>query len=374
MPFVSCVGWSDFVAATEAGAIDAADRSPFQQNRVLIGGTPTKQRETMDLNGASIFVTGGCGFIGSTTIDLLLKEHSPSRIVILDNLVRGTLANVEDALSDPRVELIRGDIRDVALVRRAIEGMDAVLHLAALRITACSAAPREALEVMCDGSFNVVEAAQRSGVKRVVAASSASVYGLSDSFPTEETQNPYKNRTWYGAAKVMMEGLLRAFNDMYGLPYVALRYFNVYGPRMDIHGKYTEVLVRWMERIEAGEPPLILGDGSISMDFVDISDVARANVLALASNVSDAVFNVASGSETTLNELAGVLLSVMGSQLQPIYKPQRQINAVSRRLADISKAEQVLGFRASVGLEGGLNRLVTWWRAQKRAQKKATAS
>jgi UDP-glucose 4-epimerase len=320
----------------------------------------------MDLNGARIFVTGGCGFIGSTTIDLLLKEYSPSRIVILDNLVRGTLANVENALSDPRVELIRGDVRDVALVRRAMEGMDAALHFAALRITACSAAPREALEVMCDGSFNVIEAAQRSGVKRVVAASSASVYGLADSFPTEEIQHPYKNRTWYGVTKVMMEGLLRTFNDMYGLPYVALRYFNVYGPRMDIYGKYTEVLVRWMERIEAGEPPLILGDSSISMDFVDISDVARANVLALASDVSDEVFNVASGRETTLKELAGVLLSVMSSQLQPIYGPQRQINSVSRRLADTSKAEQVLGFRASVGLEEGLNRLVTWWRAQKK--------
>jgi UDP-glucose 4-epimerase len=264
--------------------------------------------------------------------------------------------------------LIRGDIRDVALVRRAIEGMDAALHLAALRITACSAAPREALEVMCDGSFNVIEAAQRSGVKRVVAASSASVYGLSDSFPTAETQHPYKNRTWYGAAKVMMEGLLRAFNDMYGLPYVALRYFNVYGPRMDIHGKYTEVLVRWMERIEAGESPLILGDGSVSMDFVDISDVARANVLALASDVSDEVFNVASGSETTLNELAGVLLSAMGSQFQPTYGPQRQINAVSRRLADTGKAEQVLGFHARVGLEEGLKRLVTWWRAQEKTR------
>lgn len=220
---------------------------------------------------------------------------------------------------------------------------------------------------MCDGSFNVVEAAQRSGVKRVVVASSASVYGLSNSFPTEETQHPYNNRTWYGAAKVMLEGLLRAFNDMYGLPYVALRYFNVYGPRMDIHGKYTEVLVRWIERIEAGEPPLILGEGADAMDFVDVSDVARANVLALASDASDAVFNVASGTETSLNELAGVLLAVMSSQLQPIYGPQRQINAVSRRLADISKAERMLGFRASVGLEEGLKRLVAWWRAQKKA-------
>ncbi len=160
--------------------------------------------------------------------------------------------------------------------------MDAVIHMAALRITACAADPREALEVMCDGSFNVVDAAQAAGVKKVVAASSASIYGLADTFPTREDHHPYNNRTWYGASKMMLEGLLRSFNDMYGLPYVALRYFNVYGPRMDIHGKYTEVLIRWMERIAAGQPPLILGDGKQTMDFVYIDDVARANVLALA--------------------------------------------------------------------------------------------
>ena len=159
--------------------------------------------------------------------------------------------------------------------------MDAVIHMATLRITACAAEPRAALEVMCDGSYNVLEAAQAAQVKKVVAASSASIYGLAESFPTREDHHPYNNRTWYGASKIMLEGLLRSFNDMYGLPYVALRYFNVYGPRMDIHGKYTEVLIRWMERIAAGQPPLIFGDGTQTMDFVYIEDVARSNILAL---------------------------------------------------------------------------------------------
>jgi len=318
----------------------------------------------MDINGASILVTGGCGLIGSTTIDLLLKEFSPARIVILDNLVRGSLANVTEALKDPRVELIRGDIRDVDTVRKATEDIDAVLHMAALRITACSVHTREALEVMCDGSFNVVDAAQKAGVKKVVAASSASIYGLADSFPTREDHHPYNDRTWYGASKMMLEGLLRSYNTMLGLPYVALRYFNVYGERMDIHGKYTEVLVRWMERIDAGKPPVILGDGLQSMDFVHIDDVAHANVLALQSDVSEEVFNVASGTETTLNELAAALLKVMGSKLQPEYGPERSVNPVSRRLADISKAKRLLGFNARVGLEEGLDRLVEWWRAQ----------
>ena len=317
----------------------------------------------MNIDGAHIVVTGGCGLVGSTTIDLLLRDHDPGRIVILDNLDRGTLTNVEGALADPRVTLVRGDIRDAAAVHEVTRGMEAVIHMATLRITACTAEPREALGVMCDGSFNVVDAARTAGVQKVVAASSASIYGLAERFPTSEDHHPYNNRTWYGASKIMLEGLLRSFNDMFGLPYVALRYFNVYGPRMDIHGKYTEVLIRWMERIAAGQPPLILGDGRQTMDFVYIEDVARANIAALQSDVSDEVFNIGCGRETSLNELAAALLAAMGSTLAPEYGPERKVNPVPRRLADVSKAERLLGFRARVGLEEGLARLVEWWRA-----------
>jgi UDP-glucose 4-epimerase len=319
----------------------------------------------MNIDGANILVTGGCGLVGSTTIDLLLRDSSPNRIVILDNLNRGSLGNVEEVLKDPRVTLVKGDIRDIDTLKKVTEGMDAVIHMATLRITACAAEPREALEVMCDGSYNVLEAAQAAGVKKVVTASSASIYGMADTFPTREDHHPYNNRTWYGASKIMLEGLLRSFNDMYGLPYVALRYFNVYGPRMDIHGKYTEVLIRWMERIASGEPPLILGDGSTTMDFIYIEDVARANILALQSDVTDDVFNVASGTETSLNQLADALLWVMKSNLKPIYGPERKVNPVARRLADTSKAAELLGFRANIGLEEGLSRLVDWWRANR---------
>lgn len=319
----------------------------------------------MHIDGAKILVTGGAGLIGSSTIDLLLKNHSPAKVVILDNLVRGSLSNIEHMLKDPRVTLVRGDIRNVDTVRRTTEGMDAVVHLAALRITACAADPREAMQVMCDGSFNVVEAARQAGVKKVVAASSASIYGLADSFPTREDHHPYNNQTWYGAAKVMLEGLLRSYRSMYGLPYAALRYFNVYGPRMDLHGKYTEVLIRWMQRIDAGLPPIILGDGQQTMDFIYIDDVARSNVLALASEVEDDVFNVASGIETSLNDLAGALLKVMGSAMAPEYGPERSVNPVSRRLADTSKARQRLGFEAQIDLEEGLARLVDWWHLNK---------
>jgi UDP-glucose 4-epimerase len=321
----------------------------------------------MNIDGAQILVTGGCGLIGSTTIDELLRGHSPARIVIFDNLVRGSMRNVAQALEDPRVTLVRGDIRDVDALRRVTEGMDAVVHMAALRITACAAEPREAFEVMCAGSFNVIDAAREAGVKKVVAASSASIYGLADTFPTTEDHHPYNDDTWYGASKTMLEGLLRSYLAMYGLPYVALRYFNVYGPRMDIHGKYTEVLIRWMERIADGKPPLIFGDGLQSMDFVYIDDIARANVLALASEASGEVFNVAGGTETSLRDLAEALLKIMGANLSPEHGPERSVNPVSRRLADVSKAERLLGFKAEVDLEDGLTRLVEWWQQNRTA-------
>ena len=316
----------------------------------------------MDVDGKTILITGGAGMIGSATVDLLLRDHPRTRIVILDNLSRGTTANIESALKHPRVRFVLGDISDAATVASACRNVDAVIHLAAQRITACAADPRRAMEVMCDGSFNVVDAARQAGVRKIVAASSASIYGLADVFPTPEDHHPYNNQTWYGASKVMLEGLLRSYHAMYGLPYVALRYFNVYGPRMDTHGKYTEVLVRWIDRIAQGQPPLILGDGHQTMDFVYIDDVAKASVLALQSDCDDDVINVASGRETSLRELAAALLKVMGAtHLVPEYGPERSVNPVLRRLASTRKAQSLLGFRAEVGLEEGLDRLVRWW-------------
>lgn len=319
----------------------------------------------MRIDDSTIVVTGGAGLIGSTTVDQLLRLHAPRRIVIFDDFSRGTRATLATAAADARVQIVEGDIRDRDAVARVLEGADALIHMAALRITACAADPRAAFDVMCTGSFNVVEAAQQAGVRKIVAASTASVYGLAETFPTDETHHPYGNRTWYGAAKLMLEGLLRSFNDMYGLPYVALRYFNVYGPRMDIEGKYTEVLIRWMERLDTGQPPLIYGDGSQTMDFVYVDDAARATILALASNVSDEVLNVASGVETSLNELAAALSGVMNVRRPSEHALERKVNAVTRRLAATERAERMLGFTAKVSLEEGLARLVEWWRTER---------
>jgi len=330
-----------------------------------------KQIEKNDMTFERVLITGGAGLIGSHIADLLVRQFNPE-IIILDNFVRGRRENLRWALSHGRVEIVEGDIRDAALVHDVMSNVDVVFHQAAIRITQCAEDPRLAMEVLADGTFNVLEAAALNRIKKIVAASSASVYGLADDFPTKETHHPYNNRTLYGAAKAFNEGLLRSFYEMYGVDYVALRYFNVYGPRMDIHGAYTEVLIRWMERLAQRQPCLILGDGKQTMDFVYVEDIARANILAATSKATDVVLNVASGVETSLNELATALGRVMGSSVPPEHGPERKVNAVPRRLADYGKAEQLLGFRTQVSLEEGLSRLVTWWERQ-RALEVATA-
>lgn len=321
----------------------------------------------MNLQHSRILITGGAGLIGSHIADWLVKEKV-AEIIIFDNLVRGRRENLAWALANGPITIVEGDIRDRKLLAEALRGVDVVFHQAAIRITQCAEDPRLALEVLADGTFNVLEAAVQAGVKKVVAASSASVYGLAETFPTDERHHPYNNRTLYGAAKVFNEALLRSFHEMYGLDYVGLRYFNVYGPRMDIYGAYTEVFIRWMERIAAGQPPLIFGDGTQTMDFVYVDDIARANVLAAKADMTDEVCNIASGVETSLHDLARTLLKAMGSDLRPEYGPERKVNPVPRRLADVSKAQRLLGFEAQVPLEDGLRRLVASWRKERLAR------
>ena len=318
------------------------------------------------LAGATVLVTGGAGTIGSTIVDQLL-DAGVGHVRILDNLTRGRRENLAAALEDPRTELIVGDLRDGDLVNDLTKGSNVVFHQAAIRITQCAEEPRLALEVLVDGTFTVLEAAARHRVDKVIAASSASVYGMAERFPTDERHHHHNNDTFYGAAKSFNEGMLRSFQAMYGLPYLALRYFNVYGPRMDVHGVYTEVLVRWMERISDGLPPLIFGDGSQTMDFVYTEDIARANILAAESNLTEGVYNIASHVETSLNDLAEAMLRAMDSDLPIEYLPPRAVNGVARRLADTSAAERDLGFSAQFSLDAGLRRLVEWWAPQRDA-------
>jgi len=315
------------------------------------------------IQGSRVLITGGAGFVGSTIADQLL-DRGAAEVRILDNFIRGTRRNLESAGAKGKLVVIEGDIRDPETVDSAVAGTDYVFHQAALRITRCAEAPREAIQVLVDGMSNVLDSCVRHKVRKIVAASSASVYGDPSYLPMDEL-HPFNNRTLYGAGKIANEQMLRAYWEMFQMPYVAFRYFNVYGPRMDLDGVYTEVLVRWLDAIEAGHPPRIFGNGSQSMDFVYIEDVARANLAGLVSDVSDEVFNVGTGIQTSLNELCHLLLRVSGSSLKPEYCEERKVNNVQARRAGTQKAENTLGFRSNIDLETGLRMLIEWRREAK---------
>ena len=317
---------------------------------------------SVSLEGATVLVTGGAGLIGSHIVDRLI-DAGAGEIRVLDNLVRGRMANLSPALARRPITIINGDLRDRNTVTAAVAGCDYVFHQAAIRITLCAEKPRECMDVLVMGAFNVFEAAVQANVKKIVYASSASVYGAADVFPTDEKHHPWNNRTLYGAAKVMNEGIAASFQDMYGLHSVGLRYFNVYGPRMDVTGAYTEVFVRWLECIDKNIRPQIHGDGRASMDFIYCEEIARANILAMTSTRAKGAYNVASGTETTLLGLWEAMQRVTGADhLAPEFHPPRKVNPVPRRLADVRSAEADLGFKAEISLDEGLRRLVAWRR------------
>lgn len=304
-------------------------------------------------------VTGGAGFIGSNLADALLARGHEVRII--DDLSTGVRENLPAG-----ARFFEGPITDPDLLEEAVAGVEVIFHQAALGSVARSVnAPLVSDTANAHGTLAVLDAAHRLGVRRVVQASSSSVYGGADVRPTPES-TPLVPRSPYAVTKMVGEHYARVFSELHGLETVTLRYFNVYGPRMDTFGAYTEVLIRWMDRIGAGEPPLIFGDGSQTMDFVYVGDVARANVMAAESDVSDEVFNVATGVETSLNELAYTLMRVMGAEgMRPSYGPERKVNPVQRRLADVRLARERLGFQADVPLEDGLRQLVEWWQTQR---------
>jgi UDP-glucose 4-epimerase len=315
-----------------------------------------------DLKDARVLVIGGAGFLGSHIVDQLTATTA-REIVVLDNFVRGSRANLADAVRDPRVRVVDGSITDTALLRMLMDGTDYVVHLAALWLYECVQEPRSALEVNVVGTYNVVEAAQRAGVKKVVYSSSASVYGDAAFTPMTE-DHPFNNRTMYGATKIAGEQFFRAFYEQHKSDYVGLRYMNIYGPRMDYKGTYVSVIMKVLDRIDAGLPPVIFGDGSQAYDFVHVADVARANILALQSEATDEFFNVGIGVRTSIKELVEVLLVLTGSDLEPEYLPQEQM-FVTHRVGSTDKAERLLGFRAGVPLEEGLRSVIEWRRTDK---------
>ena len=317
----------------------------------------------MDLSSEKILVIGGAGFVGSHVVDQLTQE-TVSEIVVLDNFVRGTRDNLRQATQDDRVRVVEGSITNVELLRHLTKDIDYVFHLAALWLYECVHEPRAALEVNVVGTYNVVEAAQQAGVKKVVYSSSASVYGDAVEVPMTE-DHPFNNRTMYGATKIAGEQFFRAFYEQHSLDYVGLRYMNIYGPRMDYKGTYVSVIMKVLDRIKQGLPPVIFGDGSQSYDFIHVEDVARANILALKGGATDEFFNIGMGAKTSINELVHMLLDITGSALEPEYHPQEQM-FVTHRVGSTEKAEKMLGFRARISLDEGLRSVVEWRRRDQR--------
>jgi nucleoside-diphosphate-sugar epimerase len=322
------------------------------------------------LDDTRVLVIGGAGFVGSHIVDQLLDE--PVReIVVLDNFVRGTRANLEAACRDDRVRVVDGSVTDTELLAELMAGSDYCFHLAALWLGECVAEPRSAVEVNIVGTFNVVEAAQKAGVKRVVYSSSASVYGNAVFTPMTE-DHPFNNRTTYGATKIAGEQLFRAFNEQHGLDYVGLRYMNIYGPRMDYMGTYVSVIMKVLDRLDDGLPPIIFGDGTQSYDFIHVDDIARANVLALKSDATDSFYNVGMGVKTSLNELVALMLEITGVDVEIEYRPEAQ-SFVTHRIGSTEKAAEDLGFTAQIPLEDGLRSVIEWRRQDKQRALAANA-
>jgi UDP-glucose 4-epimerase len=306
------------------------------------------------ITDAELLVIGGAGFIGSHIVDQLI-DAGVARVTVLDNFVRGRRANLDAALDSGRVEIVEGSVLDLDLLRAHMEGKDGAFHLAALWLYECLHEPRRALEHNVIGTYNVIEAACDTELPRLVYSSSASVYGNAREVPMTE-EHPFDNRSMYGATKIAGEQFLRAFHDRHGLDYVALRYMNVYGPRMDDKGAYVSVIVKVLDRIARGEPPTIHGDGTQAFDFVHVQDVARANLLAMESDATDAAYNIGTGVRTTIRELVEELIAITGAGVDPEYLPGEHM-FVTHRVGSTEAAERDLGFRAEIGWRDGLRTL-----------------
>lgn len=321
----------------------------------------------MDIKGKKLVVIGGAGLIGSHTVDHLIKDDV-KEVLIYDNFVRGRTENLQNALKDPRVKIydVGGDVMQTDILESALEGADGVIHLAALWLLQCHEYPRTAFDVNVRGTFNVMEACVKKGVKRLVYSSSASVYGDAVQEPMTE-DHPFNNKNFYGATKIAGEAFLRAFHHRYGLNYVGLRYMNVYGPRQDYHGAYIAVIMKMLDAIDKGESPTIMGDGSEAFDFVAVEDCGLANVRAMKSDAVDSFYNVGTGKRTSLKELAEMLI-VLTESKQPIkYAPRSQATLVRNRIGSPVKASKEIGFTSTIDLREGLRRLIEW-RASHKAE------
>jgi UDP-glucose 4-epimerase len=320
----------------------------------------------VQLTDKKVLVIGGAGLFGIHVVEELLATDV-REIVVYDNFFRGSLDNLKGALEDPRVSVFPhgGDVLHRDILEKAMEGVDGVFHLAALWILQCHEYPETAFDVNVRGTFNVIMAAIRQKVERVVYSSSASVYGDAVEIPMTE-DHPYNNFTFYGASKIAGEHFFKSLGHRYGLNWTGLRYMNVYGPRQDYKGAYIAVMHKILDRIESGKPPLVFGDGSQQYDFIHVSDVARANVLAMKSDTSGTCYNVGRGIGTSIKDLTELLLRLTDSDL-PIQYEEAGLTFVTNRIGCPEAAERDFGFRWTIDLEEGMRSLIEWRRHDKAA-------
>ncbi|MBN2053207.1 NAD-dependent epimerase/dehydratase family protein [Candidatus Woesearchaeota archaeon] len=297
-------------------------------------------------------VTGGCGFIGSHLVEALVNEEKFDEVVVLDNLMKGKLESIKYLVDKGKVKFIEGDIRCRDVVDEAMQGVDYVFHTAAIHINQSSKSPDECIDIDIKGSYNVFASALQHKVKRVIFSSSSSVYGDPRKLPMKEDDQLYPAEP-YGAAKLYCEHLLQHLAKK-GLKYNALRYYNVYGERQAAHAYYTTVVIHFIKRIMNNESPTIDGKGDQSMDFTHVSDVVRANIAAMKSESVNQEFNVGTGVSTTIAQLADIILKALGKDknIKPIFRDREVV--VTRRQADIAKAEKLLGFKAKVNVKEGM--------------------
>lgn len=317
----------------------------------------------MGLTIRKVLVTGGAGFIGSHLVDRLVQGGFEVRV--LDNLSTGSIENVKRHVEAGRVELVIGDVRNVNDVVKAVEGVDAVIHEAALTSVPRSIEePLTTHEVNVTGTLNLLKACLNAGVERFVYASSSSVYGETETLPKREDM-PVKPISPYAASKLSAESYSLAFHRAYGLKVVALRYFNVYGPRQ-AYGPYSGVVTTFINRLLAGKPPIIYGDGTQTRDFTYVEDAVEATIAALKSSVAVGdTINVATGKQTSINQLAKTLMEIIGrTDVKPVYAPPRK-GDIKHSYADVSKAVKLLNYRPRFNLEEGLRLTVEWFKERK---------
>jgi UDP-glucose 4-epimerase len=313
----------------------------------------------VDIQGKRFVVIGGAGLIGSHTVDALTREDV-GEIAVFDNFARGTYENLETACKDPRVKVfdMGGDIGQTDVLDKALGRADGVFHFAALWLLHCQDFPRSAFDVNIRGTFNVLESCVANGVQRLVYSSSASVYGDAVEEPMTE-DHPFNNTTFYGATKIAGEAMARAYHHRFGLPFVGLRYFNVYGPRQDYRGAYIAVIMKMLDNLDRGTPPTVHGDGSQAYDFIYVEDCAAANLCAMKGDSTDRFYNVCTGKRTSIKDLAQLILVVTGSNLPIRHEPAGR-TFVQNRIGCPELAAKEIGFEAAVGLEDGLKRLIDW--------------